>query len=541
MSGPSPTSKPLSAPAPIPAEAEPDKSPSAKDPEKAKGKDAAKVEKEAKGDAKDDAAGVRERKGEGPRSAHPDASRTPRRPGGSAAEHGESHFVPKQDHLPDQKLPPQLGKQTHFSHLQFANPRPAAGGPQARPGPEGKHPHGGPRPGPGAPLPDRPHVGPRRPLPPEPSREAYHAILREPVFQGPLRGSPLFQKMQAQAMREAMIARQGVPQRQVEQVLTRGEVVQLFRQRNQAEKREEFRAVLRHELTKARQEARQKVQALQQHNESLGEGGDTAEALQRLRGPLLDTALREKLAHKLRGQNRDSVFEQVLQQVLDGKKSVPDLPVNVRARFAAKSEGEWRAFFTQVMGMSSVAVESSLKLTGLIEALFRGVFKAAEDGTLQLVSDFTHAQAGETVENKFSRLTVDNPEIASRLQTLVPGDVIAQEILKLIGEDAKFLRLEHVPQGVVVPTEQQKQEALAEMRSSRSRDAQRKLEDALLASRRNKEDEDDDESRYPGPFPPPHTPLRDRPFGHPRGMMYLFYAVGSALVMILIYLLLTSR
>jgi hypothetical protein len=514
-------------------------SPSPKDAEKAKGKDEAKAAEQAQDEAK--AAEQKKADQTGPKSPRTQAFRVGDRPASpDGGDPGESQFHPERHGPTPEKLPPQFGKQTGHAGLQFADPRhPHAGGPP-RPGPEGRPLPQGPRPG-GPPLPDRPllQLGPRqRPLPPEPRPEAYRALLKEPVFQGPFKGAPLFQKMQAQAMREAMMARMaaGSPQRQAEQVLTRGEVIQLFRQRHQAEKREEFRAILRYELAKARAEQRQKVQALHARNEFQSEGGDAPEAAQRLKMVLTDTALRNQFARKLRGQSSDSPFEQILQRVLDGKQVVPDLPEGVRARFAAKTESEWRAFFTQVMGMNSQAVETQLKLTQLIEALFRGVFREAEGGRLQIVSDITVSEDGETVENKFARLTIDNPEMASRLQTLVPGDMIAQELLKLIGENAKFLKLEHVPQGVAAPTEQQKKEALAEMRATHSRDAQRKLEDALLASRHANE-EDDDETRYPGPFPPPHHPLRDRPFGRPRGLMYLFYATGSALAMILIYLL----
>lgn len=470
-------------------------------------------------------------------------------PGRARPDPGRSQFQaqadPQLEHMPQKS-----GLQADVSHLRFVSAQQLSHG--LEPGahqqtlPEGAHqPHT--RDG----LPPQLREGmmkPQRPLPPVP-REAYHALLREGVFQGPLRGSPLEQKLMQRLMMQQMIQQNIAKHTAGEsgEPLTHPEIMQLFKLRDQVEKKELLRQVIRHEMAKARQAARERVQQAQSGQDTGGgEAGAKTGHTRAGKAHLgsLDVTIREQIAAKLKSATGDSVFESMLRRMLQGERTVPELAQQLRARFAAKSENEWRAFFANMLNMNSSATAEKAQLSQLLESLFRGLFTQAEDGQMMLVSDllFAGKDGGEMAESRFARVPINNPELAQNLSTLSPGDIITQELMKMLGETFTFLQLNHLPEGLILPTEQQQKEALHQMRQLQSSSSRKKMEDQLFAVRKQAEDDDEkrrreDELPYPAGMPMPPRLRPERFFGRPQGFVYLMYALGSVLLMILIFLL----
>lgn len=370
-----------------------------------------------------------------------------------------------------------------------------------------------------------------RPMPDRPSPREMRMLAQDPMFRGPNGGTALHQKIQQKAVEEGILHHE-VIERGVEDNLTRGEIVQLFRMRNQFEKKDEAKSLLRHELAKARHEARQKVQALKYQNESAGHK-EEAQGLEKT-GDAKGDALKDQLAQKLSQSSSESEFENILQQVLAGEESVPELPEGMRARFAAKTDAEWEGFFKNALSLSSSEVESEGQLDKLIEALFRGVYKRGADGKMLLVSDLSFTEGGEVAEHKFSRIALADPELVKAFGNLKPGDVISQELMKKIGDQFLFVQLLHMVDQLAV-TEEQKKTILREYRQQLSSSSKKGLEDALIRNRSQ-----DESQAKPSPLPSYAGDLfnkKERHIGPPKFLMWMIYGVAAVAVVIILTIL----
>lgn len=447
-------------------------------------------------------------------------------------------------------LPAQFGKLANMGQLQYATPRQmprgAAGEKGGQSQTDGPDVHQGNRF-------EQQTQGPRtqagqRDLPPP--RSAYRQILAERAFQqGPMAGSLLHQKLQQRLMLQQLVLAQTGEGALPDEALSSPEILQLFRLRSQFDKKDEFRQVLRHELAKARQQAREKIQQMRFGPDTGGgQGSDKTGRSGKAVGAQLselDVTLREQLAARLGTSSGDSAFEKVLRLMLEGYRTVPELAAQMRARFAAKTDGEWNQFFTNMLAANSQQAQAQMPLSSLMEALFRGLFTQADSGQLMMVSDFlTAGQDGSEVESKFARLAITNNELAQNLRTLSPGDVVSSDWMKVLGDTLSILFLNHVPEGLPILTEQQKQEALQQMRQKQSSDSRRKLEDQLLATRPRSEDEDilgsSGSNGLAHPIPVPVKSLSERFAGRTHGFNYLFYSLGFILFVLLMYILIRN-
>lgn len=364
-----------------------------------------------------------------------------------------------------------------------------------------------------------------RPLPPEPTQRQVRSLLKDPMFQGHLKGSPLHQKLLQRALEQNPSERQAAERRGERETLTRGEIGQLFSLRHKLENKKEGRALLRHDTAKEREDKRQKVQALRYQNERSGEQrtAHKTQTAQQAHATEASDAYRERLAEKLSASASESAFEQVLQEVLKGgRESVPDLPQSVRARFAAKTNSEWEEFFVNALKLSSSEIESQGQLDKLIEALYRGLYRRGADGKLMLVSDLSFTENGEIAEHKYSRLPLGDEELVQLLEKFKPGDVIGEDLLRRLGEEFMFIRLAHVVAETAI-TEEQKKSILREFRQQVSSSSQRGLENELARRRKPRE-----ESEIPNPMSAhagDQFNKKERYLGPPKFLLYMIYAV----------------
>lgn len=377
------------------------------------------------------------------------------------------------------------------------------------------------------------HFRHERPLPERPTPQQMRELSRDRAFQGAMRDSPLHQKIQQQSLQQNVQQANVQAGREAEkQTLTKGEVAQLFRMRHKFEKKDEAKAFLRYEIAKARQEARQKIQALRYQNESSQEK-QAIEDLQNVQDVHSD-ALKDQLSQKLSNSGSESLFEQTLQRVLTGGKAVPELPEAVRARFAAKTTEEWRTFFANALGMNGAEVESQGQLSKLIEALFRGVY-TKEDGRQMLVTDLAFTSEGEVVEQKYAQIDLKDSALAEAFKKLNPGDVISQDLMKKLGDEFSYLQLAHIVEQLNL-TDDEKKAIMREYRQQVSRSSKKGIEDALIGHRRLLEEE---AGVAPNPLAAAAGDLfnkKERFIGPPKLVMYMIYGVVAVTVVAVLLL-----
>jgi hypothetical protein len=382
------------------------------------------------------------------------------------------------------------------------------------------------------------HFRPDRPLPERPTPQQMRQLARDPAFQGAMRDSPLYQKIQQQSLQQSAQQASAQAGREAEkQTLTKGEVAQLFRMRNKFEKKDEAKAFLRYEIAKARQEARQKVQALRYQNESSQEK-QAIEDLQNVKDAHND-ALKDQLSQKLSNSGSESPFEQILQRVLSGGKAVPELPESVRARFATKTTEEWRTFFANALGMNGAEAESQGQLSKLIEALFRGIY-TKDDGRAMLVTDLAFTSEGEVVEHKYAQIDLKDSGLLEAFQKLNPGDVINQDLMKKLGDEFSYLQLAHIVEQMNL-TDDQKKAIMREYRQQASRSSKKGIEDALIGHRRLLEEEAGHVS--PNPLAAAAGDLfnkKERYIGPSKLLMYMIYSVIAVTVVVILLLVMRN-
>lgn len=362
-----------------------------------------------------------------------------------------------------------------------------------------------------------------------PKPESYKSVLQESLFRGPLRQTPLAQKLQR--MFERAQAQQTQAHAENPEMLTRSEVLQLFEGRRRAENKEQFREVLRHELAKYKAEqAKQRVQAFGEKKDSSG----TKSKIDLSSDHRFEKAS-QKLQSRLELKSALSKFEEILKNVLKGKKSVPDLPDGVRARFQSKTNGEWSTFFNNTKNLGSVLESDEQNLNQLIESLFRGIFvEEGNESQTKIITDLAFSFEGEVIENKFAQLLLKNPKLLEQFQKLTPGDVIPQELLKLLGDELQFLKLVHQAD-VSFVSEQEKKQFLNQMKQQQSRESKNRLEDALIRKREQNDSEQTNHSQTPLPFDPRQISERDK--SSPKFFIFVLYATGAITLIFLLGLI----
>lgn len=368
----------------------------------------------------------------------------------------------------------------------------------------------------------------------EPSPQNYRAILQDPFFQqGPLKNTPLFQKLQQQAK---LLEFERQADMRGRDPMNKKELMQLFSARHQLnkEQKDRFNDIMKFEMARTRLEQMKKVQTIHyqtdSHDESKGidHTADIHETrFDKIRDQILDRLSRSTVLSK---------FEALLKKVLTGLKLIPDVPDGLKARFALKTEAEWALFFTNLAQLESALTKANVNINDLMDALFRGLFQKGADGKWVLIADLTHLENGELVQNKFAQILLSDKELAATLKKMVPGDVIDKASLKKLGEDIEFIKLLHTIQSTEL-SDAQKQEILKQYRRSHSEPYTKKIEAALLAHRDgNKPDTLPQTPFVYAGLEPPKKFMRAP--GKTKLWIYLLYAGGSFAVALGLYLLL---
>ena len=357
--------------------------------------------------------------------------------------------------------------------------------------------------------------GQEKPLPQRPSGRDYRSVLSEKPFRsGVMRHTSLHQKLQQQAIKQQAAQQSG--QRFADKALEKGEVLSFFRMRHQAKEKERFKNVLRYELAKAKKEKKAKqIQSIRQHADSKHRQR-TLGQMNRSEMTRADL-LKQQMAHKLTKSATQSKFEKVC------------------ARFATKTNAEWNQFFKNAAGLNSAGVKSQGKLTGLIEALFRGLFKKGDKGQQMLVADFAMNEGGEVAENKFSQLLMNDKALLEMFNKLKPGDIIPPELLQKLGAEFEFIKLANLLQMAAL-TQAQKNEILKTYRQQHSPESQKRLEQALVGSR--EEEARSGGSKDPFVYPGHIFDEKEQHKGHTKLFIYMFYGIIGFTAAMTIFVLL---
>lgn len=444
------------------------------------------------------------------------------RPGRDA---GHSEFQPPNRHENFSKLPEQFGHRINTNVRVAEQARGSEGGPTLGRSQQGNRP-------------DNLPPGLRHGLSFDPSqslsREAARALLKDPVFRGPFKDSPLHQKLRAQAMGDQAL-RQGQMAREAgSESLKRGDVAQLFRMRHQIQEKDQLKTLMHGEIAKLKEQTKQKVQAIRYQTESHGQGEEKVAARLAQMGGTNADAAKQELAKRLRLMSGESDFEQALQRFLAGEKAVPDLPEGVRARFATKSDAEWEVFFQNTSNLNSAEVAGKGNLSKMVDALFRGLFHKSSVGKSVMVSDLTLAEEGTITTSKFAQIPISDKSLAALFKQLMPGDVINRDMLQKLGQEFDLIRLVHLAEAAVVLSEAQRQQVLREFRQQRSLEGQRNFERALIQSREEREEQEKSDSPFPAPAPDLEK-LEER-LGSQKFFMYMLYGIITIAVVMILFL-----
>lgn len=362
----------------------------------------------------------------------------------------------------------------------------------------------------------------------KPTQEARQRFIKDSMFKFHPQAARIQQKMAEQAQRQQQAEQGQVMQDMAEDVLKKGDLVQLFRLRHKSEDKDNFRNIMRNELAKAKARALQeKVQGIKQQAEG-GGGGAQARGVNRTT-QIADPA-KSALAQKLANASSASAFEALLQKALAGSKLVPGLPDGIKAKFLLKGSAEWQAFFKNVFQLQGAEVQSQAQLEQLAYALYRGIYTKAESGKSTLVADLVFDEAGE---HKFAQIALDD-ELAEIFKKLNPGEEISKELLKKLGEELTYLKLAHVVNQAQL-SEEQKTAILKEFQKQFSTGSRDKLENALIAMRQSKREEEKD--------PPPFVyagnqfDKKEERHGPPKLFMALLYTVFGVTAAVLVFIL----
>jgi hypothetical protein len=364
-------------------------------------------------------------------------------------------------------------------------------------------------------------------LPKPPSPKSYQMLLKQPAFRSVLKDTPVHQKLQQRAVTQQQVAKQTQANRDMGEVLKKGEFAQLFRMRNNGEKRE-MRDIVKYELAKLKKQmAKQRVQSVNYKTDSSKQRSTN----QATRGHTSKTHLtKQQLAATL--NTAESKFEQMLQKFLSGERSVASLAEGVRAKYATKSN--WNQFFKSVTNLKSAEIADQGELSKLIDAVFRGLFQKEGDGKLMLVSDLSFTEEGMVAERKYSQIAIKDSKLGDLLKSMLPGDVINPETLKMLGSEFDFLKLANLAQ-IAALTEAEKLLFMKQLKQRHSPASHKKLEEALKENRSNQQ-----KGKKPFEYAGHMHDAKERYPGKPKFFMYLLYAVTGITAALCLYLVIKN-
>lgn len=128
-----------------------------------------------------------------------------------------------------------------------------------------------------------------------------------------------------------------------------------------------------------------------------------------------------------------SAFERMVIARFEGGRKIAEDCLDGRAKFLAKSEGQWREFFKSFIDRT---VQKKALLSDISEFLFRGFVSKGTKGVF--IGDINFANG--RIE-KFVRFSIF-AEALAKLKALVPGEAVAKGALGgLSGEDLMYLAL----------------------------------------------------------------------------------------------------
>lgn len=324
--------------------------------------------------------------------------------------------------------------------------------------------------------------GQQKPLPESPKTQDYQKVMTSKAFQGPMKGSQTFQKVQSQALPQQNFvpnpSARGEPP-----LFSRGELSQLFSMRHRTdlhkEEQDSLRKLIKFHAAKANR-AKAQLKSIQYQTDA--NRRNNPDALIRAEKNLKQDSVKQNLMQKL-AHSAESVFEKILQKVLGGSmQSVPDLGDGQDPTLPLKSSEEWQLFYQNLAGRQSQLVDAKGDFEKMAEALFRGLFQG-EDGGMKLVSDLSFLEEGDLAKYKFSLLSLEDGKLLQLLQSLKPGQSIPKEWLQQLGEEFAFLKLMHMVPGMKDLTAEERQKILQSFRREVSGNYQKGLEAALREKR----------------------------------------------------------
>lgn len=366
----------------------------------------------------------------------------------------------------------------------------------------------------------------------QPSSKVYKQLLAQPSFQGGLKGTPLHQKLLKRAV-EQNIQKQ-IMYADPQESLEKGDILQLFSMRHKSKNKKDLKQIIKHEIARAKNKLKQtRVNSLK-HQTGSKHQKETHKMMQK---KLSSDRIGQQLQKHLQAASKESPFERVLQKVLAGKQSVPNLPEGVRAKFLQKTTAEWRQFFKNVLGTNSQLVKSNADVNQLIEALFRGIY-TGEEGGEYLILDLALSEDGEAVEYKYSQLLLEDGELAKLFKKMHPGELLAGDLLKQLGEELQFLKLMTAIQ-LAVMTEEEKKANLNKMRQAMRGSVRDDLENALI-KKRNGDQKKRESQKEPFVYAGNQFDNKEERKGKQTFFLYLAYTIAIAALSIGMYFLIKN-
>ncbi|OGQ08585.1 MAG: hypothetical protein A3G32_02200 [Deltaproteobacteria bacterium RIFCSPLOWO2_12_FULL_40_28] len=287
------------------------------------------------------------------------------------------------------------------------------------------------------------------PRKPQALPEHYRQVVKDPLLQDPNHQN-LSQGLQNRSMGN-------------QAALSKETFSQLFRLRHFFQDKPTTVLVLKEEVALSREAKTEEGGRLTRGSESLPEGlnQQTLNLLQKVEASI----------------NKNSL-EGLLKRLFAGEEMIP-INTTTCLGLAAKTPESWKTFFLNILSKGSVEQVVSQKLQSLVDALFRGLYKATQSG-MTLVTDLRFQNGEKVLSEKFARVLVENPEVLLALEKLQPGETLAPDILTKLGEELQFLKLAHVPAEAATGS------ALSLVKSQANKEAREKLEQNLVHERKKR-------------------------------------------------------
>lgn len=242
------------------------------------------------------------------------------------------------------------------------------------------------------------------------------------------------------------------------------------------------------------------------------------------------------LLQKVEASINKQSLEGLLKRLFAGEEIIP---MNTSARFGltAKTPEGWKTFFLNILTKGSAEQMVSKNLQSLVDALFRGLYKATQAG-MTLVTDLRFQDGEKVLSEKFARVLVENPDVLLALEKLQPGETLAPDILAKLGDELLFLKLAHVP------AEAGTQSALSLVKGQANKEAREKLEQNLVHERKKRllaglkgKNEDPLDQKYGTPLGAGSFIDEDQKLKRRSFIQFILTLLGLTLTGFLIYLL----